>query len=558
MTNFIDYGLNDEILMSLNELGFNKPTPIQSEVIPNLISSNQDIIATAQTGTGKTGAFGIPVIHLNDNNINKTQTLVMCPTRELCIQITNDLLAFAKNIANIKIIAIYGGASIENQIKGLKKGSHIIIGTPGRTKDLIKRKKIHLSNIRRIILDEADEMLTMGFKDDLEHILSKTPNNKQTLLFSATMSKKIISITNNYMNNPLMISIARVNLGADNLEHKYYVVNRKDKYEAVKRISDSNPGIYAICFCRTRRETKDISSKLIQDGYNADAIHGDLSQAQRDEVMKKFRLNNLNILVATDVAARGLDVNNLTHIINYNLPDDEEVYIHRSGRTGRAGKSGISVAIINKNEIRKIRSIEKISKINFKKDKVPDGRYICEQQLYALIKKISQAKIDSAEIEPFLKTIYNEFEGISRQELIKSFISVEFNKFLSCYKKSKDINISDKNVKVQKNSIKISKNKRRKSNFTTFSINLGKNDKLNASRLIGIINQNLNSKDFVIGKINVMKKNSTLEIESQKTSSFMKSLKKKKINGKKISIRIIENNFKSKQKNKKTHKKKKI
>ncbi len=542
MKTFNDIGLNEEILKSLKEMGFEMPTPIQAKAIPHLMSSNQDIIASAQTGTGKTAAFGLPSIHMTRINEKVPQTLVMCPTRELCIQIARDLTNFSKYIPGIKIVAVYGGASIDTQIRALRQGAQIVIGTPGRTKDLIRRKKLILSDIKRVVLDEADEMLTMGFKEDLEAILAETPNKKQTLLFSATMSKRIISITKKYMNNPIEISAARVNLGAENVEHIYYMVHAKDRYEVLKRIADSNPNIYGITFCRTRKETKEISNKLMQDGYNADAIHGDLSQAQRDEVMDRFRSRKLHMLVATDVAARGLDVNDLTHVINYNLPDDEEIYVHRSGRTGRAGKSGISIAIIHTREIGRIRAIERISKIKFSSELVPSGKDICQRQLFALIDKIGKVEVDEHQIEPFLPTIYEKFEGLDREELIKHFVSAEFNRFLSYYKNAKDINVSESprsnNRKPPRE--RVSQKERRKSNFASFFINVGKNNNVSPSRLIGIINEGLSSSDAVIGKIEVMKKSSFFEIEENKKSQLIKALNGTVIGGVKLSVEIVK------------------
>ena len=472
MKTFKDSGLRQEILTALAEIGFESPTPIQSKSIPHLMSSEQDIIASAQTGTGKTAAFGLPSIHMTQIDKKMPQTLVMCPTRELCIQIAQDLTDFSKYLPGLKIVAVYGGASIDTQIRALKKGAQIIIGTPGRTKDLIKRKKLILSNIKRVVLDEADEMLTMGFKEDLQAILAKTPSEKQTLLFSATMSKRIIAITKQYMNSPIEISAARVNLGAENVQHLYYMVQAKYRYEVLKRIADSNPNIYGITFCRTRRETKEISNKLMQDGYNADAIHGDLSQAQRDEVMDRFRKGKLHLLVATDVAARGLDVNDLTHVINYNLPDDDEVYVHRSGRTGRAGKSGISIAIIHTKEMGRIRGIERISKIKFSRELVPSGKDICQKQLYSLMDKIKTVIVDEPQIEPFLPTIYKKLESLDREELIKHFVSAEFNRFLNYYKNSSDINLSGnlpkKNTKAARE--RVSQKERRKSSFSSLFI----------------------------------------------------------------------------------------
>ena len=542
MKSFNDSGLNQEILKALAEMGFETPTPIQAKAIPHLMSSNQDIIASAQTGTGKTAAFGLPSIHMTQIDKKMPQTLVMCPTRELCIQIARDLTNFSKYISGLKIVAVYGGASVDTQVRALRQGAQIVIGTPGRTKDLIKRKKLILSDIKRVVLDEADEMLTMGFKEDLEAILAETPSKKQTLLFSATMSKRIISITKQYMNDPIQISAARVNLGAENVQHLYYMVHAKDRYEVLKRIADSNPNIYGITFCRTRKETKEISNKLMQDGYNADAIHGDLSQAQRDEVMDRFRKQKLHMLVATDVAARGLDVNDLTHVINYNLPDDEEIYVHRSGRTGRAGKSGISIAIIHTREVGRIRAIERISKIKFSSELVPSGKDICQKQLYSLMDKIKRVVVDEYQIEPFLPTIYEKLESLNREELIKHFVSAEFNRFLDYYKNSRDINVSEspgrKNNKPPRE--RVSQKERRKSSFSSLFINVGKNNNVSPSRLIGIINEGLNSSDAVIGKIEVMKNSSFFEIEESKKSQLLKALNGTVVGGMKLSVEIAK------------------
>ena len=437
---FLNFSLKKELLKSINELGFNNPTPIQSKVIPHLMSSDQDLIASAQTGTGKTAAFGLPLLDLTNTKVTNVQTLILCPTRELCIQITNDLLTYSKYLKNINILSVYGGVKIEKQIKSLKKGPQIVVGTPGRTNDLIRRKKLIIGNIDRLILDEADEMLSMGFKEDLEAIIQQTPKKKQILLFSATMTQKVVGVTKKYMKNSLEIAVARVNRAADNVEHIFYVVKPRDRYEVVKRIADMNPDIYGIVFCRTRRETKDIAIKLMNDHYNADTIHGDLSQSERDDVMRRFRNGQLQILVATDVAARGLDVEDLTHIINYNLPDDDEVYIHRSGRTGRAGKKGVSVAIINGRNMRKLKDIERVSGISFNKKDVPNGLDICKKRLYALIDKIEKVDVNEEQIEPFLPYIFEKLNWLDREKLIKHFVSTEFNRYLSYYKDSKDIN----------------------------------------------------------------------------------------------------------------------
>ena len=438
---FLNFSLKGELIKAIKELGFNHPTPIQQKVIPHLMSSNQDLIASAQTGTGKTAAFGLPLLELTNTRDTNVQTLILCPTRELCIQITNDLISYSKYVKMIKILAVYGGAKIQKQISSLKKGPQIVVGTPGRTKDLIRRKKLFIGNIDRLILDEADEMLSMGFKEDLETIINATSKKKQILLFSATMTPKVVAVTKKYMRNSLEIAVARVNRAADNVQHIFYMVQAKDRYQVVKRIADMNPDIYGIVFCRTRRETKEVANKLMNDNYNADTIHGDLSQAERDDVMGRFRKRQLQILVATDVAARGLDVEDLTHVINYNLPDDDEIYIHRSGRTGRAGKKGVSMVIIHGREIRKLKDIERTCGISFTKKDVPNGLDICKERLYALIDKIEKVNVNEEQIEPFLPYIYEKLNWLDRKKLIKHFVSTEFNRYLSYYKNSKDINV---------------------------------------------------------------------------------------------------------------------
>ena len=474
---FLNFSLNSELLKSIKELGFNSPTPIQSKVIPHLMSSDQDLIASAQTGTGKTAAFGLPLLDLTNTKVTNVQTLILCPTRELCIQITNDLLTYSKYLKNINILSVYGGVKIEKQIKSLKKGPQIVVGTPGRTNDLIRRKKLIIGNIDRLILDEADEMLSMGFKEDLEAIIQQTPKKKQILLFSATMTQKVVGVTKKYMKNSLELAVARVNRAADNVEHIYYVVKPRDRYEVVKRIADMNPDIYGIVFCRTRRETKDIAIKLMNDHYNADTIHGDLSQSERDDVMRRFRKGQLQILVATDVAARGLDVEDLTHVINYNLPDDDEIYIHRSGRTGRAGKKGVSIAIINGRNMRKLKDIERTSKISFKKKDVPSGLDICKKRLYALIDKIEKVDVNEDQIEPFLPYIFEKLNWLDREKLIKHFVSTEFNRYLSYYKDSKDVN-EESFEKVDNNR----KTKRKRRNRRKFYNSKNSNRKNNRKR----------------------------------------------------------------------------
>jgi ATP-dependent RNA helicase DeaD len=399
---FNETGLSPNLLKAIEEMGFETPTPIQEKTIPLILNDNKDIVALAQTGTGKTAAFGLPVIQQITLSSNSTQALVLCPTRELCLQITKDLTKFSLYQGNINIVSVYGGASINEQIRQLDKGAHIVVATPGRALDLIKRKKLKLQTISWLVLDEADEMLSMGFKDDLDAILSGTPKEKQTLLFSATMPKEISVIAKKYMSNPVEVSVGKTNQGADNVSHEYFVVHARDRYEALKRIADVNPKVYGIVFCRTRAETKEVADNLIRDGYNADALHGDLSQEMRDIVMNRFRNRRLQLLVATDVAARGLDVNDLTHVINYNLPDDPEIYIHRSGRTGRAGKKGISLSILHLKERGKLKDIERMLNKKIENKPVPSGRDICEKQLFNLIDKVEMLRL----IPPILMTTF--------------------------------------------------------------------------------------------------------------------------------------------------------
>ena len=537
MNNFKETQLDSNILKAISEMGFKTPTPIQAKTIPHLMNSNQDLIATAQTGTGKTAAFGLPSIHLTDLKYNDTQTLVLCPTRELCIQIAKDLAKYSKFVTGINILAVYGGSDIKTQIRSLNKGAHIVIGTPGRTKDLIKRKKLNIGRIARIILDEADEMLTMGFKEDLEMILSHTPKEKQTLLFSATMSQKVVAITQSYMNDPMKIAAAQMNITAENVEHMYYMVNAKDRYEVVKRIADINPNIYGIVFCRTRRETKDIANKLMNDGYNADTLNGDLSQAERDEVMGRFRKRQLQLLVATDVAARGLDVDDLSHIINFNLPDDFEIYVHRSGRTGRAGKKGISIAILHTREMRKIREIEKRTKISFSRKDVPTGMDICKTRLLSLIDKVENVDVDEQQIAQFMPDIYKKLEWLERDELIKHFVSTEFNRYLSYYKNARDINISNNSKnRGKKRRDNPNRNDRSLTSLSGYYINIGFQSKMNPGRLMGLINECLRSSNAVIGNIEIMKTFSFFEIEKEYEDKLIKSFKGKKFAG--ISIQI--------------------
>ncbi|MGY8987268.1 MAG: DEAD/DEAH box helicase [Flavobacteriales bacterium] len=538
---FSEIGLNNDILKAITDLGFETPTPIQQEAIPFVLDEETDLIALAQTGTGKTAAFGLPVIQKIDSDRNQTQAIILCPTRELCLQITKDIETYAKYLKKLKITAVYGGANIQTQIRALNSGSQIVVGTPGRVIDLINRKKLKLKDIEFVVLDEADEMLNMGFKDDLDTILAETPEEKQTLLFSATMPKEVMRITKDYMFSPKTIEVAKRNEGATDVEHHYYMVNARDRYKALRRICDVNPEIYGIVFCRTRRETKEVSDKLMQDGYNADAIHGELSQQQRDHVMGRFRKKNLHILVATDVAARGIDINELTHVINYNLPDDNEIYIHRSGRTGRAGNKGISIIISHSREKRKLFSIEKMLGKELILKKVPGGDEICAIQLLKLIDKIVKTDI-SPQIEKHLPIIEEKLSHLDKEELVKHFVSAEFNRFLSFYKNAPDLNISaskgrDSGREKGRDS---GKNRRGHSDegFTRFFINLGKTHKCEPQNLIGLVNEYTRNRNLQIGKIDILQGFSFFEVESSAEKDVLEGFTDSQWNGYKLTVEI--------------------
>jgi ATP-dependent RNA helicase DeaD len=525
MQKFIEAGLNPDVLKAIEELGFVEPTPIQSKTIPELLQNGNDLVGLAQTGTGKTGAFGLPVIQLVDTSDNDVQALIMCPTRELCLQITKDIKAYSKYISGLNVTPVYGGSDIRTQIKAIKRGSQIVVGTPGRLNDLINRNVLHLNNLRWLILDEADEMLNMGFKEDLETIIVQTPEEKQTLLFSATMPDSISRISKKYMKNPIEIRVGTKNSGADNVTHEFYMVHASNRYKALKRLVDVNPAVYGIIFCRTRQDTKDIADKLMGDGYNADAIHGDLTQAQRDLVMHRFRSKHLQILVATDVAARGIDVNDLTHVINYNLPDDAEVYVHRSGRTGRAGKSGTCVSILHMREIRRIKEIEKLLKKKIDRKLVPSAEEITQKQLFHFIDKTEKVEINEDVISQFLPSIYSKLAWLDREDLIKRFVALEFQRFAEYYKDAPDINVYKDEPKHY-----------RKNPFSRLFINIGKEDKLTSKDLIGLINTKVKIRNVEIGKIEILKNFSFFEVEGEYESDVIKGLKRVPFGEKKISV----------------------
>lgn len=532
---FNETGLKPEILKAIAEMGFENPTPIQEQTIPHLINSTQDLVALAQTGTGKTAAFGLPLLHNISMQTRDIQGLILCPTRELCLQITRDLENYSKYMTGLKTIAVYGGADITKQIRELKSGGQIVVGTPGRVNDLIRRKVLNVSAIRWMVLDEADEMLTMGFKDELDTILATTPSEKQTLLFSATMPSEIAEMSSKYLHNPSELSVGRRNEGAANVEHHYYVVHAKDKYATLKRIADNYPDCYAIVFCRTRMETREVADQFMADGYNADALHGDLSQAQRDSVMARFRSKQLQMLIATDVAARGLDVNDLSHVINYSMPDDPEVYIHRSGRTGRAGKSGISVSILHMKETGRLKQIERVARKKFERKMVPNGDEICEKQMFHLIDRVVNVDIAENQIGKFMPLILEKFEEMSKEDIVKHFVSLEFNQLMEYYKNAKDLNIQMERPKERSG-----ERGGERTRFSKLYINVGKKHNLNAGTLIGIINQFSKQRKVEIGRIDIQRKFSFFEIDSTYEKDLIKSINNQVVDGIQLNISRVE------------------
>lgn len=540
MTKFEELGFTPGILKAIQELGFEQPMPVQEKVIPLMLGEEGDIIALAQTGTGKTAAFGLPLVQATDTELNTTQALILCPTRELCMQITNDLNDYARYTGKLKILAVYGGASIDNQIRELKKGIHIIVATPGRLIDLIGRRAAKLSSVTTVILDEADEMLNMGFLDSINEILEEVPDGRRTLLFSATMSSEIAEIARRYMENPKEITIGTKNASAENVTHGYYLVQARDKYKVLKRIADSEPDIYGIVFCRTRKETQEIASRLIEDGYNADALHGDLSQVQRDTVMQKFRVRNLQLLVATDVAARGLDVDDLTHIINYSLPDDNEVYTHRSGRTGRAGKKGISISLVHLRERHNLKQIERLIKKPFKLFPIPTGSEICGKQLFHWIKKLETVVTEHQEIEKFLPEITQKLSGLDREELVRRVVSLQFGKFLDDYRSGEEIISPLEKDDNFRGSGKKGFQKEYSGNYKRLFINLGKTDGFFPEQLIELVNKNTSGKKIPLGKIDLLKTFSFFEVETEYADILIEALNNAKFNDRRVAVEIAQ------------------
>ena len=555
MKTFEELGVSPEIRKAIEEMGYENPMPVQEEVIPYLLGEGNDVVALAQTGTGKTAAFGLPLIQKINVKNRVPQALILCPTRELCLQIAGDLNDYSKYIDGLKVLPVYGGSSIESQIRMLKSGVHIIVATPGRLIDLMERKVAKLDTIGNVVMDEADEMLNMGFTDSINSILEKVPEDRNTLMFSATMSPEISRISKQYLRNAKEITIGTKNEGSKNVNHIAYVVHAKDKYAALKRIADYYPQIYGIIFCRTRKETQEIADKLIQDGYNADSLHGELSQAQRDLVMQKFRQRHLQLLVATDVAARGLDVNDLTHVINYGLPDDTESYTHRSGRTGRAGKTGISIAIINLRERGKMREIERIINKKFIIGEMPTGKQICEQQLIKLIDDIEKVKVNEEEIESFLPGIYRKLEWLSKEDLIKRVVSMELNRFLDYYSNAPEIETpstsdrrSEREPKERKDygSSREKTERKAEKGYTRLFLNLGKTDGFYANQIIELINRNMKKQRTTIGRIDLMQNFSFFEVAEKQANDVINALNKVNLNGRKVIVEVAgENNGKS-------------
>lgn len=558
MKTFEELGVSPEIRKAIEELGYENPMPVQEEVIPYLLGNGNDVVALAQTGTGKTAAFGLPLIQKIDVKNCVPQALVLCPTRELCLQIAGDLTDYSKYITDLKILPVYGGSSIDSQIRSLKRGVHIIVATPGRLIDLMERKVAQLATIRDVVMDEADEMLNMGFTESINAILENIPQDRNTLMFSATMSPEIARIAKTYLHEAKEITIGTKNEGSKNVNHVAYIVHAKDKYLALKRVVDFYPQIYGIVFCRTRKETQEIADKLIQDGYNADSLHGELSQAQRDLVMQKFRQRHLQLLVATDVAARGLDVNDLTHVINYGLPDDTESYTHRSGRTGRAGKTGISIAIINLREKGRMKDIERIIKKKFEVSVLPSGKEICQQQLIKVIDDIEKVKVDEEEIETFLPGIYRKLDWLDKEDLIKRVVSLEFNRFLDYYKNAPEIEQPKANEKKSeaKESGKGDKEKvgrKAEKGYIRLFLNLGKTDGFYTNQIIDLVNRNLRKERIQIGRIDLMQNFSFFEVIQEQAPQVIKALNKVVLNGgRKVRVEVAgENTGKSDKSGKK-------
>lgn len=541
---FDELGVRDDLLRAVKDLGFETAMPVQEKVIPRLLEGERDLVGLAQTGTGKTAAFGLPIIQRIDTSVNRPQALVLAPTRELCLQIAGDLADFSKYTPNLSVLPVYGGSSITSQIQALKKGVQIIVATPGRLIDLINRGVVNLEDVHTVVLDEADEMLNMGFVDSINEILSYVPEQRKMLMFSATMPAEVSKIAKKFMHDPEEIVVGVKNEGAANVKHIYYMVNAKDKYLALKRVADNNPEIYAIIFCRTRRDTQEIADKLISDGYNAEALHGDLSQQQRDIVMRKFRDKVVSLLVATDVAARGLDVDNLTHVINYGLPEDTAVYTHRSGRTGRAGKTGVSIAIIHSREKGKLREIERIIGKKFERRDVPTPEHIIEKQLYYLADRLERVEVDESQIDKYLPGVERKLSWLSSQDLLKRVVSLEFNRLLEYYRDAPNIDFIDEKPEKGSKKERGARNDRDKDRRTAekgmerLYINLGKADGFYAGNLIDLLNHNVSGARVDVGRIDLLTGYSLFDVKKADAKRVVKGITGDNFFGKRVYCEI--------------------
>ena len=552
--NFNELGLSQPIVDAITKMGFETPTPVQEQVIPRLLENKGDLVALAQTGTGKTAAFGLPILSMLDHSKRTPQALVLCPTRELCVQITRDMESFAACSPAVSMVAVYGGTPIVTQLRALERGVQIIVATPGRMLDILRRGKANLSGIDRVILDEADEMLNMGFQEDLEAILGQVPDSAHTLLFSATMPRHVSTIAKKYMTDAEEITVGQLNSGADTVTHELYIVQQRDRYRALKRLADYYPDMYAIIFCRTRKDTQEVAEWLIRDGYNVDALHGELTQAQRDRVMDKFRAKSIQLLVATDVAARGLDVTELTHVINYNLPDELANYTHRSGRTGRAGKEGVSVLIINMREKGKARRIEQIIGKSFNYRDVPSGKEICEAQLFSLVKRMKSVEVDNKQIDQYLPSVFEELEGMELNEVVARFVSLEFNTLLKYYSGEQDLSAGERKTRSHERDSRGRESAPRSGggggrpadNIQRLFINLGNMDGLNASKLMGLISSE-GGHNVPIGRVDIMRKYSFFDVASHDVDTLREALSKAEYNGRPIRIDPVDDDTRGKR-----------
>jgi ATP-dependent RNA helicase DeaD len=533
---FDELGLQKRLLKAVKALGFEQPTPIQEKVIATLLETPSDLVGLAQTGTGKTAAYGLPLLQLVDFKYPGPQGLVICPTRELCLQITNDFQQLARFLPKASIVAVYGGSSMAQQIQSVKRGAPVIVATPGRLLDLIRRKAVRTADIRICVLDEADEMLSMGFQEELDEILKLTPETKRIWLFSATMPSEAARMAQAYMTDPVEVTVGRPNVGAANIEHTCYVIKEKDRYPALKRLIDFEPDIYGLIFCRTREETRSVAEKLMKEGYSAEALHGDLSQEQRNTIMRKFRDRTLQILVATDVAARGLDVDAITHVINYNLPDEAERYTHRSGRTARAGKSGASLVLVNTREARRIADLERRSGVRFDMGRIPRGRDICEKQLFAMVEKMVQVAVNRQEIEPYLPPVYKMLQNLEKEELIQRFVSVEFNRFLNYYRHSEDLNAQVAAGRAPK-----AKSQRQPGRpMQRLFINVGRLDNIREGAIVRLVCDQAGIGSDKIGQIQLKREFTLFDVDKQVAARVVKALRGAMLDKRKVEIRYAD------------------